>query len=60
MKPIKVQLAQGDAKPSYEVVLGAILEFKKIKFEENFMACELDDMQAILSNTFLDTYQVGI
>lgn len=60
MKAIKVQLAQGDAKPSYEVVLGAILEFKKMKFEENFMVCELDDMEAILSNTFLDTYQVGI
>jgi hypothetical protein len=39
---------------------GAILEFKKMKFEENFMVCELDDMEAILSNTFLNTYQVGI
>jgi hypothetical protein len=60
MKPIKVQLAQGDVKPSNEVVLGVILEFKKMKFEENFIVCELDDMEAISSNTFLDTYQVGI
>jgi len=60
MKPIKVQLSQGDAKPSYKVVLGAILEFKKMKFEENFMVCELDDMEVISNNTFLDTYQVGI
>jgi hypothetical protein len=24
------------------------------------MVCELDDMEAILNNTFLNTYQVGI
>jgi hypothetical protein len=42
------------------VVLGVILEFKKVKFEENFMVCKLDNMEAILNNTFLDTYQVGI
>jgi hypothetical protein len=34
MKPIKVQLAQGDVKPSNEVMLGEILELKKMKFEE--------------------------
>ncbi len=42
------------------MVLCAILEFKKTKFEENFMVCKLDAMEAIWSNTFLETYHVGI
>ncbi len=58
-KPIKVQLAQGNVKPSNEVVLGVVLEFGEPKFKENFTMCELNNIEAILGNTFLDAYWIG-
>jgi hypothetical protein len=60
VKPIKAQLTQGNAKPSNEVVLGAVLEFTNTKFEEIFTICELNNMEANLGKTFLDTYHVHI
>jgi hypothetical protein len=51
-KPIKVQLAQGDVKPSNEVVLGVVLEFGEAKFKENFTKCELNNIEAILGTSF--------
>jgi ribosomal 50S subunit-recycling heat shock protein len=59
-KPIKVQFMQSNAKPSSEVVLGAILEFKNTNFEEIFTICELNNMETNLGSTFLDTYCVHI
>ncbi len=59
-KPIKVQLAQGAAKPTNEVVLGVILECGKAKFAKNFMICTLDGIKAILRNTFLNIYCVDV
>jgi hypothetical protein len=59
-KPIKVHLAQGVVTPTNEVVLGAVLECNKAKFEDNSMGCALDGMEAILGNTFLDVYHVDV
>ncbi len=58
-KPIKVHLAQWVMTPTSEVVLGAILECDKAKFAKNFTVCTLDGMEAILVNTFLNTYRVS-
>ncbi len=55
-KHIKVQLAQITTTPTNKVVLGAILECGKAKFVESFMVCGLDGIEAILGNTFLDTW----
>ncbi len=49
-KPIKVQLAQGAATWTNEVVLGAILECNKATFVDNFTVCALDGIEAILGN----------
>jgi hypothetical protein len=43
-----------------EVVLRVILECGKAKFAKNFMVYALDGMEAILRNTFLDTYLVDV
>jgi hypothetical protein len=37
VKPIKVQLAQGDAKLTFEMVLNVKFECGGSKFEKNFM-----------------------
>jgi len=47
-------------KSALEVVLGVMLECARVKFENNFMICKLDNFKAILVNIFLDTYKVGI
>jgi hypothetical protein len=59
-KPIRVQLAQGVATPTSEVGLGAILECGKAKFMENFTVFALDGIEAILGNTFLNTYHIDV
>jgi hypothetical protein len=49
-------LAQINATPTNEVVLGAILECGKAKFAESFTVCGLDGIEAILGNIVLDTW----
>jgi hypothetical protein len=46
-RPIKVQLAQSNVKPSSEMVLGVVLEFGEVEFKENFTMCELNNMKAL-------------
>jgi len=50
-KPIKVQLTQGVATLTSDVVLRAILECNKAKFLENFTICMLNGIESILGNT---------
>ncbi len=45
--PIKVQLAQGDMKPTHEVELSGKLECDGVKFKENFIMCKLDGFETI-------------
>jgi hypothetical protein len=59
-KPIRVQLTQGAATLTSEVVLGIILECGKAKFAKNFTVCTLDGIEAILGNTFLNIYHVDV
>jgi hypothetical protein len=51
-KPIRLQLAQGTAMLTSEVVLGAILECGKAKFAKNFTIYTLDGIEAIFRNIF--------
>jgi hypothetical protein len=60
VKPIKVHLAQGVMTLANEVVLGTVLECDKVKFTDNFIVCALNGMEAILGNTFLDSYHVDV
>jgi hypothetical protein len=55
-----VHLAQGVATLANEVVLGVVLECNKVKFTKNFIVCTLDNMEAILRNTFLNIYHVDV
>jgi hypothetical protein len=59
-KPIMVQLAQGATTLINEVVLGAILDAARRNSQKNFMVYALDGIEAILGNTFLDTYRVNV
>jgi len=59
-KPVKVHLTQGAMTLVSEVVLKVILECGKAKFAKNFMVYALDGMEAILKNTFLNTYLVDV
>jgi hypothetical protein len=45
--PIKVQLAQGDVKPTHEVELNEKLKCDGVKFKENFIMCKLDGFETI-------------
>jgi hypothetical protein len=59
-KTSKVQLAQGDVKLTYEIVLGTKLECGGTKFGNNFIMCGLDNIKPIMGNTCLDSYHVVI
>lgn len=52
VKPIQVQLAQGDATLAKEVVLGVELLWSGMQFKEDFMIGTLDGFDVILSNIF--------
>jgi hypothetical protein len=60
VNPIMVQLAQGIARPSLSIMLEVELFCKGIQFSKNFTLCELDNFDAILTNTFLDAYEIDI
>jgi hypothetical protein len=55
-----VQLAQGIARPSLIVMLNVKLFCGGIKFFENFTLCDLDKIDVILRNTFLDAYKSNV
>ncbi len=56
--PITMQLAQGIARPSFNITLNVGLFCRGIQFFENFTLCDLDNFDVILGNTFLDAYKV--
>jgi hypothetical protein len=58
--PIIVQLAQGIAKPSLNVVLNVKLFYKGVQFFENFILNDLNNFDVIIGNTFLDAYKINI
>jgi hypothetical protein len=55
-----VQLPQGIARPSLNVALNVELFCGGVQFFENFTLCDLDQIDVILGNTFLDAYKVDI
>jgi hypothetical protein len=55
-----VQLAQGITRPSLSVLLRVRLFCKGVQFFEIFTLCDLDNFNVILSNTFLDAYEIDI
>jgi hypothetical protein len=58
--PIIVQLAQGIAKPSLNIVLNVRLFYKGVQFFENFILIDLNNFYVILGNTFLNAYKINI
>lgn len=60
VKPIQVQLAQGDATLVKEVALGVELFCSGVQFKEDFTIGTLDGFDAILGNIFLNAYRIDI
>ncbi len=58
--PIMVQLAQGIARPLFNVTLGIKFFCGRIQFFENFTMCDLDNFDVILGNIFWDAYKIDI
>ncbi len=54
VKPIQVQLAKGDVNLVHVVALGANLKCAELSL--NFTMCNLDNFNAILNITFIDSY----
>jgi hypothetical protein len=53
-------LAQGIAKPSFNVMLEIELFCSKVPFLENFTLCDVNNFDVIVRNTFLDAYKINI
>jgi hypothetical protein len=58
--PITVHLAQNIVKPSLNVALGVELFCRGLQLFENFTLCDLNYFDIILTNTFLDVYEINI
>jgi hypothetical protein len=58
--PITVQLAQGIARPSLDIMLSLEPFCKGIPFFNNFTVCDLNNFDIIIRNTFLNAYKVNI
>lgn len=59
-KPIKVQFAKGKPHKTSKVATNVEVKCGKFTFVEDFTVCEMDGVDLILGNTFLDTYGVDI
>ncbi len=60
VKLIQVRLVQGDATLTKEVTLGVELLCSGVQLKEDFIIGTLDGFDAILSNIFLNVYQIDI
>jgi len=58
--PITVQLAQGIARPSLNIMSSLKPFCKGIPFFKNFTVCDLNNFDIIIRNTFLNAYKVNI
>jgi hypothetical protein len=58
--PITVHLAQGIAKPFFNVTMSVRLFCKGFQLLDNFILFDLDNFHVIVLNTFLDAYKVDI
>lgn len=59
-KPIKVQFAKGKPHKTSKVATSVEVKCGKFTFVEDFTVCEMDGVDLILGNTFLDTYAIDI
>ena len=59
-KPIKVQFAKGKPHKTSKVATNVEVKCGKFTFVEDFTVCEMDGIDLILGNTFLDTYGIDI
>ena len=59
-KPIQVRFARGKPHQTCLVATGVEVKCQNFTFVENFTVCEMDGIDLILGNTFLDTYGVDI
>jgi len=59
-KPIKVQFAKGKPHETRKVATNVEVKCGEFTFVEDFTVCEMDGIDLILGNTFLDTYKVDI
>ncbi len=59
-KPIKVQFAKSKPHNTSKVATNVKVKCGKFSFVEDFTVCEMDGIDLILGNTFLDTYAIDI
>jgi hypothetical protein len=55
-----VQLPQGIARPSSNIMLGVKMFCGGVWIFENFTLCDLNNFDVILGNPFVDAYKINI
>ena len=59
-KPINVRFGKGKMYEMKKMALDVTLESGTVKFEENFILCEMDDVDLIFGNTFIEAHVVDV
>jgi len=59
-KPMKVQFAKGKPHKTNKVATNVEVKCREFTFVEDVIVCDMDGVDLIIGNTFLDTYAVDI